>query len=182
MSWGTRSSLQAATANADLRTWAAWIDRHWSSTVLEGRRDMEQQRKNVARKVSQTLESLHLDEFSKDPKDGVDALDVAPDPLRWPQLKKLTIEIDELLEALARNGLTADDRKELGRKVRETHATYAKELGRWYAFAGYGHAVGDWMFETGQISRPLRHGYDWDGDHILTDQSFDDLPHTESKP
>lgn len=182
MTWGARSKRRVATANADLRKWAAWVDSHWSSTVLDGRRGMAQQRENVAAKVSQTLESLHLDEYSKDPVDGVDALDVAPDPLRWPQLKKRTDEIDKLLEALARDGLTADDRKEIANQVRESHAAYAKELGRWYAFCGYGHAVGDWMLETGQISRPLRHGYDWDGDHILTDQKFDDLPHTESKP
>lgn len=182
MVWGARSKGQAANTHPDIRKVSEWVDRFWSSTVLNGRRTSDEQRENVARGVSQTLESLHLAEYSSEPEKGVDAIDIAPDPLRWPQLKAKVVAIDEMLEALGRDGFELADRRDIATKIRQALTDYGKELGRWYSFAGYYHAVADWMFETGEISAPMRHGYDWDGDHILTDQLLDDLGHHERRP
>ena len=137
---------------------------------------------NVAKGVSKTLESRHLPEFSADPEDGVDAVDLAPDPVRWPQLKPKLQSIDELLEALARDGLDKADRQELASKVKKAFEIYGKELGRWYAFAGFCHGIAEELYARGEISAPIGHGYDWDGDHVLTDQTLDDLPHHERRP
>jgi hypothetical protein len=150
---------------------------YWSSTVLQGRRDADQQRENVARGVSSTLESRHLLEYSEEPTEGVDAIDVAPDPLRWPQLAARMLEIDEMLEALAKDGLTVDDRKDLCAKVKKLMAEHGRDVGRWYAFAGFFHGVAEEMYRHGEIKRRLVHGYDWDGDHDLEDQRLHDLPH-----
>lgn len=180
MTWGTRSRAEADTAHPDVRLVAERVDGRWSSTVLQGKRTSEEQAANVAKKVSSTLRSKHLPEFSKEPARGVDALDIAPDPLRWPNMKAQLEKIDELLAAIARDGMDADDREALRDQVRAGFKAYAKDLGRWYAFAGYFHGVADEMFERGEISRKLRHGYDWDGDHRLDDQTFDDLPHHEA--
>lgn len=177
MTWGARSRGEADTVHPDVRLVAERVDSYWSSTVLQGRRDAAQQRANVAKGVSSTLESKHLLEYSENPSNGVDAMDVAPDPLRWPKLNKLVLEIDELLEALAKDGHTTDDRKDLRAKVKKALSLYGRELGRWYAFAGFFHGVGEEMYRHGEVHRRLVHGYDWDGDHNLEDQRLHDLPH-----
>lgn len=179
MVWGARSRGQVDTTHPDIQKVSERVDSRWSSTALQGRRDLEEQRANVEKGVSKTLESKHLLEYSSEPDKGVDAIDIAPDPLKWPQLKAKMLEIDRLLEALGRDGLDRDDRRELSSKIRAAMSTHAKELGRWYAFAGYYHGVADEMYERGEISAPMRHGYDWNGNHQLDDQSFDDLPHHE---
>jgi peptidoglycan L-alanyl-D-glutamate endopeptidase CwlK len=76
-------------------------------TVLEGARTPEQQKLNVEKGVSKTLDSKHI------PKPGQKALaaDVAPYPLRWPQRPK-----DNSPEELTR---------------------WMKESARFYLFAGW---------------------------------------------
>jgi len=51
--------------------------------------------------------------------------------------------------------------------------TYFKDLAQFYHFAGYVMAVADMM------GIPIRWGGDWDRDHNLSDQTFDDLVHFE---
>jgi peptidoglycan L-alanyl-D-glutamate endopeptidase CwlK len=51
-------------------------------TVLEGKRSIEQQKENVAKGVSKTMDSRHLDEPL------ANAVDVAPYPLQWPRKPK----------------------------------------------------------------------------------------------
>lgn len=177
MTWGARSRGEAATVHPDTRKVAERVDMYWSSTVLQGRRDADQQRENVARGVSSTLESRHLLDYSEDPDNGVDAIDVGPDPLKWPQLAARMLEIDEMLGALAKDGLTVDDRKDLCTKVKKLMAEHGRDTGRWYAFAGFFHGVGEEMYRHGEVKRRLVHGYDWDGDHDLEDQRLHDLPH-----
>ena len=53
------------------------------------------------------------------------------------------------------------------------HRHYIKHLALWYNFAGYVQALAEDLFV------PIRWGGDWDGDHIYTDQTFDDLVHFE---
>jgi len=182
MTWGARSKGRAATTHPDIQKVSKRVDEFWSSTVLDGRRSNQEQRKNVDSSYSQTMESLHLIDFSSEPEEGVDAIDIAPDPFKWPQLKKKVTDIDALIEAVSRDGLSKDDRRELASKIRKALNDYGKEIGRWYAFCGYYHCMADVMYKAGEISAPMRHGYDWDGDHILTDQRFDDLPHHERRP
>jgi len=45
----------------------------------------------------------------------------------------------------------------------------------YYAFAGYVMGV------AREMGIPIRPGFDWDGDHDLMDQTFDDLVHFELK-
>ncbi len=180
MTWGRKSRAEADTVHADVRLVAERVDSRWSSTVLQGKRTAAEQAANVAKKVSSTLKSKHLPEFSLEPEKGVDAMDVAPDPLRWPDMTSQLDKIEKLLEAIGRDGLDADDRKALRGTITKAFKAFAKDLGRWYAFAGYWHGVADEMFERGEISRKLEHGYDWDGDHDLNDQRLDDLPHHQA--
>ncbi len=182
MVWGARSRGEADTVHSDTRLVAERVDEYWSCTVLNGRRDADQQRENVANGYSSTLESKHLPEYSEDPDNGVDAIDLAPDPLRWPQLAARMLEIDEMLEALARDGLTVDDRQALLGNVKKLMAAHGRDVGRWYAFAGFYHGVSEEMYRNGEIKRRQVHGYDWDGDHNLEDQRLHDLPHHHAEP
>lgn len=177
MTWGARSRREAETVHPDTRKVAVRVDGYWSSTVLQGERQAAEQQENVDKGVSSTLESRHLLEYSEDPDEGVDAIDVAPDPLRWPKLKERMREIDKMLEALAKDGLTADDRGALLGNVKKLMAEHGRDVGRWYAFAGFFHGVSEEMYRNGEIDRRLVHGYDWDGDHDFEDQRLHDLPH-----
>jgi len=177
--WGAKSRAEISRAHPDLQRVLERVDARWSCTILQGERTVEEQANNVRSGVSKTLKSKHVPEYSSEPERGVDAVDVAPDPFQWPDLERQLRKITALVEGAAQNGhdeRTAEDlRAEISRALKD----YGKDLGRWYAFAGYVHAVGDELYARGEISSPLRHGYDWDGDHRLTDQSFDDLPHVE---
>lgn len=52
-------------------------------------------------------------------------------------------------------------------------SAYAKQMGRFYFFAGYVLGVAE------GLDVDLRLGADWDGDFQLLDQTFDDLVHFE---
>ena len=80
------------------------------------------------------------------------AADVAPYPLKWPdgKLRKLAL---------------AGDPGAMGE--------YVKQIAMWYCFGGYV------MGRADSMGIPIRWGADWDGDWVITDQTFDDLPHFE---
>lgn len=183
MTHSPESNAKLETCHEDLRTLVRRVDRRWSNTVLEGVRSPAQQRSNVEKGVSKTLDSKHLvvhPETGAPIRPWADAVDVAPDPFtKWPQLKERVLRIEQLLRRIGPDGMDEDERRALLDLVRQELAAYGKELGRWYAFAGYIHGVADELYERGEISAPIRHGYDWDGDHVLEDQTFDDLPHHE---
>lgn len=80
------------------------------------------------------------------------AVDAAPYPLQWP---------DGKLRALALKGDPA------------ALAEYIKQVALWYAFGGYV------MGRADELGIPIRWGADWDGDWVIVDQTFDDLPHFE---
>ena len=77
--YSSKSLTRLQTCHSDLETLMLEVDKHWANTILEGKRTIEQQRENVAKGVSKTMNSLHLD----DPSNAVDA---APDPLNWPKM------------------------------------------------------------------------------------------------
>lgn len=52
-------------------------------------------------------------------------------------------------------------------------ANYVKEVAMFYAFGGYVMGVAD------RMGIKIRWGGDWDGDWVVLDQVFDDLPHFE---
>lgn len=62
--------------------------------------------------------------------------------------------------------LSAAERAELN--------AYAKDMGQFYHFAGYVEGTAD------ALEIPIRWGGDWDRDHCLSDQRFDDLVHFET--
>lgn len=140
------------------------IGPRFPNTILETARSLEQQEKNVAKGVSKTLDSRHLDEpFSN-------AVDAAPDPLEWPTLNKVRARIQTLVSE-AEDG-EAEDVDEILRAIGE----YTKDLARWYYFGGYVCGVAD------ELGIGIRWGGDWNGNRAIDDQSFDDLPHFERRP
>lgn len=157
--FGPWSRSQLATAHPDVRQVFEFVIQYWDCKVLEGRRSLTQQQQNVTKGYSKTMESRHLAAYSENPALGVDAVDVAPFPLEWPeqtkQWKQLTATLSPAQLALV--------------------TLFAKDLARWYYFAGYVLGVADHM------GIPLRHGGDWNGNREIADQTFDDLPHFERK-
>ena len=157
--FGPASRAQLATIHPDLQKVLQAVVARWDCTILEGKRSLAQQQQNVAKGVSKTIESKHLAAYSENPTLGVDAVDVAPFPLKWPeqsaQWKQLVATLTPAQLALV--------------------GAFAKDLARWYYFAGYVLGTGD------QMGIPLRHGGDWNGNREIDDQAFDDLPHIERK-
>lgn len=94
-----------------------------------------------------------------------DAVDVCPWPMAWPGEL-----VPQILDA--------------ARPMRERRAALVEHGKRWARFA---RLAGAWQVVARQVAaeRPewagwtLRWGGDWDGDHDLLDQVFDDLPHLE---
>lgn len=81
-----KSLAQLNTCHADLRRLFLEAVKGFDCTVLEGKRSEAQQRANVAKGVSKTMQSKHVY-----PLDGPAlAVDVAPYPLNWPSTKSKT--------------------------------------------------------------------------------------------
>jgi peptidoglycan L-alanyl-D-glutamate endopeptidase CwlK len=154
--YSTRSLTRLHTCHGELQKLLLEVDKHWPNTILEGKRTIEQQRENVAKKVSKTMDSRHLD----DPSNAVDA---APDPLSWPKMHE---QLAELLGHLSAQGR---------REMKEHILDYAKQLARWYYFAGF--VLGT----AQQMGIDIRWGGDWDGDRDIHENTFDDLPHYERR-
>jgi peptidoglycan L-alanyl-D-glutamate endopeptidase CwlK len=57
--------------------------------------------------------------------------------------------------------------------------SHPKNLARFYYMAGVIKAVAERLFAEGKITHRIRQGCDWNGNMDFTDQTFDDLPHTE---
>lgn len=77
-SFSASSLSRLATTHPDLQKVFHEVIKHWDCTILEGERIAEQQRANVAKGVSKTMDSEHLHRPAR-------AVDVAPYPLRWPK-------------------------------------------------------------------------------------------------
>ena len=159
--YGTQSQARLALASDDLRRLFVEVDPRFPHSVLEVARTAEQQAQNVATGVSQTLDSRHLD------GPPANAVDAAPDPLRWPKLPQ---QLEALLMSVG-----VQDRP----GFRTLLAGYVKQVARWYYFGGYVLGTADQMRRHGELTRPVRWGGDWNGDRQVDDQRFDDLPHFE---
>jgi hypothetical protein len=130
------------------------------TTILEGKRSKEQQEKNVAKGVSKTMDSRHLDEPL------ATAVDAAPDGFTWPSANKLK----RRLEAMGTR-MKPEDEAEFNALM----GAYVKELCFWYYWNGVVLGVAH------MLGIPIRQGVDWNGNRKIDDQSFDDLPHQELK-
>lgn len=156
--FSARSWSQLRTCEEVLQVFFSDVVSDYDCTVLEGKRDEEQQRRNVERRVSRTLNSKHVYPLG----DPSRAVDVAPYPLEWPRLRRMLDELtDSVLEGKPRH------------MIRKLVVDFAKDLARFYYFGGY--VLG----RASEQDLDLRWGGDWDGDRDVHDQSFDDLVHFE---
>ncbi|MCK5651468.1 MAG: hypothetical protein KAJ42_08835 [Gemmatimonadetes bacterium] len=157
--YGRTSNQRLDTTHPDIQRLMRRVGPHFANTILEGERSEEQQRKNVEKGVSKTMDSNHLHSPS-------DAVDAAPDPLAWPQAGKLKARIESVAGQLT---------DEQGAEIMALVEGYVREVARWYYFGGFvlGYAE--------ELNVDIRWGGDWDGDRKLEDQTFHDLPHFEIK-
>lgn len=75
-----QSEARLSTCHEKLRALFREVIKEFDCTVLEGKRSEEQQKKNVAKGVSKTLNSKHVYPLGSPAL----AVDVAPYPLKWP--------------------------------------------------------------------------------------------------
>ena len=158
---GSRSKRFLSTCTQGLQLVFAQVVRGFDNSILDGARTPKEQKWKVESGASKTLNSKHIPrkpDGSYDPEGKSKAVDAAPYPIRWPDVKAFK-EIQGKLSAIECAVLNE----------------YIKTVGRFYAFNGYVIGTGDAMGVS------LRGGHDWDGDWDFTDQTFDDLVHFEEK-
>lgn len=150
-SFGTASRANLVDVNSTLVKIANGVVGFWDCSVTDGVRSIEEQRKNVARGVSKTMDSKHLPQPDKDPKENgkAKAIDIVPYPVNWTAIEKGYAAIK--------------------------HVSGGMEVAEMYAFAGFvdGYAAA--------LGINLRSGYDWNTNRQFEDQSFLDLPHHEMR-
>ena len=156
---GSRSKSFLSTCTQAIQLVFTQVVRGFDHSILDGSRTPKQQKWKVESGASKTLDSKHIPrkpDGSYRPGGKSKAVDAAPYPIVWPDVKAFNAILDQLSE---------DERAEL--------KEYIKTVGRFYAFNGYVIGTGDAMGVS------LRGGHDWDGDWDFTDQGFDDLVHFE---
>lgn len=84
------SLLQRKTLHLNLQKVADHVVAGWDCTLLEGKRSEEQQKINVARGTSWTMDSKHVYPLDKPSL----AMDIAPYPVKWPNPKLPTYPKD----------------------------------------------------------------------------------------
>lgn len=104
-----------------------------------------------------------------------EAVDVAPyysekPNVRWPDLYGTAVQIYKTV-----NLNIADHPESVVKEIGTIIQSYGKRSARFYYLAGLLKGI---AFVKGI---PWRSGCDWDGDGDFTDQSFDDLPHHETR-
>lgn len=132
------------------------VVKHFDCSVLEGRRDKDTQEyyfKTGKSKLrwSNSKHNALVEDKSK-------AVDVVPYPVDWSYEK-------EIINHLTYGYKAGHD---FSRAMKVVH-----NIERWFKFGGF--VLG--MAQKMEI--PLVWGGDWDGDHQMSDQRFDDLPHFE---
>ena len=155
--YGATSLTRLATAHDELQRLMKRVGENFPNTILEGERTVEQQEKNVAKGVSQTMNSKHV-------RTPAEAVDAAPDPLSWPQAAKLLSRIETVAGQLT---------NEQGAEIMALVEGYVREVSRWYYFGGFVLGTAE------EMEIDIRWGGDWDSDRKLEDQTFHDLPHFE---
>lgn len=148
--FGAVSTKNLAECHDDLQRLFAEVVRHWDCSVIDGARTLLEQQKNVAKGVSQTMESKHLPQ-----EDGKShAADVVPfPPPNWAVIERA---LTALKGTAAKPGIDPE-----------------MQLARFYAFIGFVQGC------AAVMKIPIRSGADWDSDRQFGDHSFVDLPHHE---
>ena len=77
--FGPHSIAHLADVDPRLRTLFNEVIKHWDCQVIDGRRTVAEQAKNVAKGVSKTMKSKHLEGL---------AVDVMPYPYDWNKIEK----------------------------------------------------------------------------------------------
>lgn len=82
--FGATSRSNLAECHPDLQKLFNKVIEGWDCSIIDGKRTIEEQRKNVAKGVSQTMDSKHLPQG-----DGTShAADVMPYPFDWDKIEK----------------------------------------------------------------------------------------------
>jgi hypothetical protein len=151
--FGKVSEANLLHVHPDLVKLARFVVERWDCSVTDGIRSIEEQRLNIAKKVSQTMNSYHLPRNEKGELDenGLAwAIDMPPYPIDW--------------EAIER-GIAAVKKVDPGQSTLEA-----------YMFHGFVLGVAE------ALGLRVSGGLDWDGDRDLADSTFIDLPHFQKKP
>lgn len=149
-SFSKRSAEYLASCATTLRQLFEVVIERYNCTIIEGHRSPERQLELYAANRSKVRRGKH----NEKPSEAVDAAPWLPGrKIPWPKapsfLKRLSVAEKAELNA------------------------YVKDMGQFYHFAGYVEGTADSLYI------PIRWGGDWDRDHCLADQKFDDLVHFE---
>lgn len=161
-SFSKKSRNRLYTCHKDLGRLFSEVVKDFDCKILEGRRGRERQECLFKEGKSKLL-------FPQSKHNAVkpllsEAVDVIPYPVDW------SFEGD-----LYRASNTAFTRGTMFRieKDWQERERVLHNIQRWFMFIGYVKAT------ARQIGIEIRCGADWDGDHQMSDQRFDDLPHFE---
>lgn len=77
--FGAASRSHLAEVHPDLQRLFNFVIKHWDCSIIDGRRTIEEQRKNVAKGVSKTMRSKHLEGR---------AVDAMPYPFDWGKIER----------------------------------------------------------------------------------------------
>jgi peptidoglycan L-alanyl-D-glutamate endopeptidase CwlK len=148
--FGKVSELHLKHVHPDLIKLARFVIHHWDCTVTDGIRTTEEQKLNIARKVSKTMDSKHLprNEAGELDENGLaHAIDMMPYPVDWAAIEK---------------GIAAVKKVDPGMQTLEA-----------YGFVGFVQGA------AAAMGIDLRVGADWDNDRNFANHTFVDLPHFE---
>lgn len=119
--FGSVSRANLAECHEDLQKIFNEVIKHWDCTILDGARSVEEQKKNVAKGVSKTMNSKHLRQA-----DGKShAADAMPWPVDWNALEKGLAAVKradggmEILEAYMFQGFVAGVAAMMGIEIRQ---------------------------------------------------------------
>jgi peptidoglycan L-alanyl-D-glutamate endopeptidase CwlK len=148
--FGKASEANLVLVHPDLIRLFREVIKHWDCTVTDGVRTIAEQKLNIKRGVSKTMDSKHLPrnekgELNEDGKAW--AVDVMPYPVDWDAIEK---------------GIAAVKRVDPGMQTLEA-----------YGFVGFVQGM------AAAMGIELRVGADWDNDRNFANHTFVDLPHFE---
>ena len=147
--YSVNSKRELETCDYDLVQLFSGILPEYDHTIIEGHRPRARQLELYEKGLSKVREGRH----NSDPSNAVDASPyIQGRGIPWPKMPE-----NMSLSANQRAGINQ----------------YVKDMMQFAHFAGYVEASAAFM------SVPIRWGGDWDRDHNLSDQTFDDLVHFE---
>lgn len=151
-SYSNRSIDRLTTATSFLQDLFTYVIRHYDNSILEGHRPEDRQNALYNATPQRTKVRWPNSKHNQVPSRAVDSAPYLPGRgIPWPK--------------------TPDDWNN-----RAQRSAYIKDLAQFYHYGGFVEGVAAGRGTAGR----LRWGGDWDRDHDLADQRFDDLVHFES--